>query len=257
MTEDNKPNRVKAMGKAVDVLDVVQDHPGLTLTEITDELGLSKSTVYLHLNTLDELGLVTRRKGGYYLGLRLLGYGIQARATNRLNEHAQAKVSDLAGETGELVGCFVEENGYCVYMCAEKGKNAINTDLYVGKRTYLHCAAGGKAILAFYDESHVDEIIERRGLPAMTEESITDVDELHKELTSIRDRGVAISEEESILGMIAVASPIIIDDEPIGSIAISLPIHRSTKKERDDLISLVKGAANEIQLNLEYSETVL
>lgn len=77
------------------------------------------------------------------------------------------------------------------------------------------------------DVDHIDAIIDRHGLPAVTENTITTEAELKEELTTIAQRGYAIDDEERVKGMRCVAAPITDEsNDPIGAISVSGPTNR-------------------------------
>jgi DNA-binding IclR family transcriptional regulator len=55
---------------------------------------------------------------------------------------------------------------------------AVSLDTYIGKEVPLHSTGNGKAILAHLPPERVEEIIEMRGLPKATENTITEPDAL-------------------------------------------------------------------------------
>ncbi len=160
-------------------------------------------------------------------------------------------MSDIATETEERAVFLVEEHGQAVYVHRACGKHAIRTNPGPGKRIPIHATAAGKAILAFLPRERAQEIVDRRGLPARTENTITDRDELFEELELIRDRGYAINQEENVRGVRAVGVPVRPYDRIAGAISISGPVQRMKEKEERDqqnLLNLLLGSANELEI---------
>jgi DNA-binding IclR family transcriptional regulator len=147
----------------------------------------------------------------------------------------------------------VEEHGRRVYLYQSRGENAVQTDSHVGMRVQLHCCGIGKAIPAHLPAKRVTEIIDEYGLPRWTEYTITDEDELFDELETIRDRGVAIDDEEWIRGLRCVAAPVMCDGEVLGAISVSGPTKRVDEDDVDRMIDLVRDTARVIELNAKYS----
>ncbi|WP_455428543.1 IclR family transcriptional regulator [Halarchaeum acidiphilum] len=139
-------------------------------------------------------------------------------------------------------------------MYTQTGENAVQTDAVIGKRGYLHSSASGKAILAALPDERVKEILDEHGMPASTEHTTIDVDTLFTELEEILDTGVAFNEEESTMGLHAVATAICdADGRPVGALSISGPAHRLKGKPfRQELPNLVLASANELELKLEF-----
>jgi len=239
------------------VIEGIEEAQPVGVTELSRALDIPTSSVQVYVNTLYENGYIVKVGSKYRLALRFFRHGMNALRTFEIYPAAKPKVYELAEETGELVAAFVEERGQAVYAVAAAGERAIRTDLNIGAHTDLHCTAGGKAMLANLPREDADAIIETRGLPAYTDSTITDVDDLEAELEEIRANGVAFNEEESIPNMNAVAAPVISGGTVLGSISISGPSTRfHGSLFEDELAGRVKSTANEIELNLEYDETV-
>jgi len=79
----------------------------------------------------------------------------------------------------------------------------------VGRPCPLHCNAAGKAILATLPERKLQRIVFQNNLPSITENTITDPDELLRELEAIQETDVAFSTEEAVIGMRGIASPVV------------------------------------------------
>lgn len=257
MKEESNLRPVETVETAIALLETIKRLDGARLTEVVAEHDLAKSTVRRHLKTLERNGYLVTEGKEYDVALRFLDYGIFARNNSSLYHAARSKVDELAEETGERVWCMSEENGLVTNLCTASGKKSVRTTARVGARTYLHQIAGGKAILARLPEERVETIVDRRGLPAKTERTITDRDELHEELAEIRERGIAYNRQESINGLHAVAAPIVREGStPIGSISISGPANRMKGTYFEETLpDLLLGTTNEIELNMFSQRT--
>jgi len=103
---------------------------------------------------------------------------------------AEDIVEQLAEQTEERAQFIVEEHGRGVYLHTATGNHAVQVNSRLGRVKSLHNSASGKAILPQLPEERVEEIVDRWGLEASTENTITDYDELLAELELVRDRGV-------------------------------------------------------------------
>jgi DNA-binding IclR family transcriptional regulator len=236
------------------IIETLNDSGTAGVTELARALDEPKSTVYNHLDTLNRRGYVVKTGNEYRLACRFLELGSTTRDRRLVYRIARDEVTTLAEETGELSGLIVEEHGYGVFLHRAKGDQAVRVDTHVGKRIHLHGAALGKAMLAFLPAKRVEEIIDRRGLPALTEHTITDEERLYEELKRIREAGVAFDDEERINGLRSVAVPLRTDDgEVLGAISIAGPTSRMRgERFRSELPDQLRSAANVIGLNITY-----
>lgn len=236
-----------------DILETLQARDGATASELSVALDISKSTLYGYLTTLHELEYVVKTDEEYDVSLKCLDHGTYAREKIPLIEHARSPLEHLATSTNQVAWLYVEEHGHLVYLLSAEGENAVRTRGRVGMRTHLHCTAAGKAILSHLPEARVREIIDRHGLPRLTDQTITEVDALFAALESVRERGYAFNVGESMENARAVAAPILVDDEPVGAVNVVGSASRLRGRGfREGMAEAVLGTANDIELNLRY-----
>lgn len=246
---------VQAAATTFEIIETLHELDGAGVAELAGELEMPKSTVHDHLQTLTSAEYLVNENGTYHVGARFLELGGFARSRMKLYQVASPELKKLAEETGEHANLMIEEHGKGIFLNKFKGQDAVTLDTHIGKRVHLHTTALGKAILSRRPESEVDEIIERHGLPGVTEKTVTDREELKAQLDDIRERGYAIDDEERVLGMRCVAAPICDeDDEPLGAISVSGPTNRFNDSVfEDEIPKSVLSAANVIEVNMTYS----
>lgn len=245
---------VRTAEKTLEIIDLLKEREGGRVTELADSLDMGASAVHNHLSTLMEHGYVVKEGDEYQLGLKFLELGGFTRNQVQLYKIAEPEIERLAEETGELVNLMTEERGWGVYLKRSKGKDALDLDTYAGKRVHLHSTALGKSILAYMPPERVDQIVEHRGLPKVTEQTIDNREALQQELEKVRERGHAIDQGERLKGLRCVSAPIMRDDEKVlGSISVSAPANRVNSVQlEEELPTLIKGSANVIELNIRY-----
>lgn len=246
---------VKSVETALRVIEALGDRDGAGVTELATVLDQPNSTIHNHLKTLERNEYIVNENGRYRIGTRFLKLGARTRDHHPVYEVARPEVDRIAQETGELSGLVIEEHGRGVFLYRGKGEQAVHVDTYPGKRIYLHGAALGKAILAELPTARVDEIVDRHGLPALTENTITDADDLHAELDQIRQQGIAFDDEERLDGLRSVAAAVTRESGAVlGSISIAGPTSRlRDDRFRHDIPDVVRSAVNVINLNVTYS----
>lgn len=255
MVEESRSGRtVKSVGTAIDIVDFVRESDGARQTEIAEHLSLADSTVHKHLNTLTENALLVEVDGEYRIGMEFLHLGGQAQNRTQVNRLARPIVEDLAEKSGEQSQYIVEEQGRGYHVHTAPSEHGTQIDTRIGKRIYLHANSSGKAIMAHLPDGRVDEIIDRWGMPAVTENTITDRDQLEEELERTRERGYAINDEEHVIGWGGVAAPVF---DPDGTVLGALAIGGPTKRYEGNLNesrlpNMVLEAANQLELRIEF-----
>lgn len=228
---DSRPRPVKTTQTSLALVRAVRERDGATLSELADRLELAKSTVHNHLHTLVDEGFLVREGDTYHVGLQFLSFGEHARHRNPLYAPARRRVYSIAEQTGKEADFIVEENGraYSVEYAIGESSHAVpeSSPFRAGNRFHMHNCASGKAMLASMAEDRVRSIVDRWGLPATTERTITDEATLFEELEAIRDRGYAVNDEELIDGYRSVGAAVTNPDgEVVGAFSVGGPTYR-------------------------------
>jgi len=245
---------VNALCATFEVVEFLSRNGVSPVRDIAKAVDRPKSTLYDHLDTLEELNYVVKEGSEYRLSSRFLWVGTQARANLRLFNVAAEEIDALADETGEHAALFIEENGFAAMLYTHGGDSAIQITQYDGMAFPPHCGAPGKVILAHMSGEKVDEIINKHGLPKYTEHTITDRDELFEELREIRERGCAFERSEHLNGVRSVAVPVTdTEDGVVGAVTVYGPASRF----QDDyftstLPEQLRQTANVIEVNYSY-----
>jgi DNA-binding IclR family transcriptional regulator len=256
MTSTNAPeNPVSTVDTTFDILEILLARNGASLTELARELGLAKSTVHRHLQTLHHRKYVVRENNSYYVSFRFLEFGKHTQNRKKGYQMAKEKVEELAIETDERAQFIIEEHGQAVYVHRETGSHAVQTDPGIGKRIPLYATSAGKAILTHLPDERVEEIFDQNGLLAMTEHTKTDREKLFEEFERIRERGYSVNKQENVEGLHAIGTPVRDGTGDIlGALSVSGPTHRMNGEWfEEELPNLLLGTANELELNIAHS----
>ena len=249
------PGPIKAAKTSFEIVETLRELNGGGVSEVAERLDKPTSTVHDYLRTLEADEYIVKEEGTYYVGTRFLQLGEQARARKEPFAIARPEVDDLADQTGEHANLMIEEHGLGVFLYKARGDKAVQLDTHAGMRVPLQTAALGKSIMAHRPREEVEAIIDRHGLPRVTENTITDRDELFDELEGIRERGYAYDDAERVKGMRCVAAPITDDDgRAIAAVSVSGPESRMREDHfTQEIPELVLRTSNVIEVNLTYS----
>jgi IclR family pca regulon transcriptional regulator len=202
---------IEALARGLEVLGLfTAERPALPLSEIVEALGLSKSTAFRILATLEQLGFLehdpaTRR---YRPGLKVFQLGFAALAGLDIQQIARPHLERLALELDETASMAVLEGADIVYVERIRNRAIVGVMLGVGSHLPAHSASLGKVLLADLPVPELTERLSRANLARMTDHTIVDRAALLAELAEIRRRGYAISDQELAVGLRAVAAPV-------------------------------------------------
>lgn len=199
---------VGSIPRAVAVLEVLASSGGpLGVSELARRCGFSKSSVQRVLRALHDSGLLERDGTRYRLGLKLFELGQQVPRQRDLRDAARPFMADLGQATGHQVHLAVLDGDDVLYLEVLRSANAPSLPTRMGSRWPAHGTGIGKAILAFADADVVERLV-AKGLPRLSERTISQPGSFVAELGRIRERGVAYDLEESRAGVACVASPV-------------------------------------------------
>src|SRR5262245_11851292 len=224
------------------------DGPGrLTLAQIVRRTGLPRSSAHRMLERLVALRWLRRSGRDYELGMRLVELGSLAVHQDRLHRAATPLLHDLHRATGLVVHMAVLDGSDVVYLEKIGDRMTAAIPSRVGGRQPAHCAAVGKAMLAYNDEADID-LTSRK-----TRYSIGTPAQLTAELAKVRAHGVAVDREESLSGFGCVAAPIGAPGEAVAAVSVCGPMNRMSFDQR--LAAPVRMTAMGIWRNVEGGVT--
>ena len=244
MNEPESGQVLQTTAVSLQIVDHVLELEGATLSELVEATGLAKSTVHSHLKTLAAYGYVVNEDNRYHLGAKFCHLGDYVRTRKEYHRVAEEVVAELAAESTMDVDFAVEEHGRIISLYGDLEFANSPRFLIDGRPFHVHTTASGKAIVAEYDDERVRSIVDRWGLPAATDHSITSEAELFDELERVRDQGYAENREESIEGFWAVGKAVKSPRGRVyGSLNLSGPSYLVDDETRATQIELLERAA--------------
>ncbi len=218
------PTGTQAVDRAARLLTEVVHAPGsVTFTELAAATGLAKSTTSRLLLALERNGLVRRDGDGRFRpGEVFVRYAWRGGAEAGLVGVAQPFMDRLGEATGETVNLGVASQGMVEQIAQVDSQYVIGATNWLGRPVPLHCAALGKVLLA-----HGAAELPAGRLEARTASTITSRAALDAELSDVRSRGFAVTDEELEPGLVAVAAPVYRDGAAVvAALSVSAPATR-------------------------------
>jgi len=226
----------------------------LGITPLASRLGLAKSTVHRLAATLTGAGFLEQNvdTGKYRLGLALFELGALVRRRMDVANEARPQLRELLEKTGETVQLGIIDQSSVLYVYEMESRRAIRMTAAVGARAPLHCTAVGKVLLAFQTPEDVKELADR-GLTQLTDKTVTKRDALLAMLKEVRARDCAIDDEESEIGLRAIAAPVRNQrGAVIAALGVAAPVQRMTKKVMQNCVPIVVATASAVSQRLGY-----
>ncbi len=190
--------RVQSVARAIDVLACFTDHAELGISELSDMLGLSKSTVYGMVNTLTAYSFLEQVSTNkrYRLGISLFEFGNLVHSRMDARREASVICQIMAQKYPATIHLAVPSNHEVIYIDKIDNRNAFVGYTQIGKRAPMYCTGVGKVLLAHMPSKYWDVYMSSVPLVKLTENTITDKRALRLELEKIRLEGVAVDRGE-------------------------------------------------------------
>ncbi len=258
---DYKPKYpVQTLGKALDILNYIKEHPsaeGVTISEISRELGIVKSGVHRMLDTLMAYKFVEKSSDSstsYRLGWGLYQAGNAVPKQHILSGSSYIMVMErLCRSFSETINLGLINSGETIIIHQIEPDRMLRTNTKVGEREPLYCTAIGKTFLSQMSDKELETYFEKVSIEKKTEKTITEYSKMAEELKKIRQNGYAVDNEEYVDGMICIAMPIKnFMGKIVYGISVSGPSGRMTEEKRKEIIPNLEKACAEISAYLGY-----
>lgn len=235
---------IQVLTKARRILDVFLRQPRvLTATEVQEQTGLPPSTSLRLLRSLVAEGFLDREGGGYRMGLQMLGWAAVARASLDVVAVGQAVLEDLRKASGESAYLYVRDGFQHVCVAVADSEHPVRQVLRVGQVLPLHAGSAGKVFLAF--DRQASGGLNMGRLPALTENTITDIAELKATVENVRKVGYCASFEERVIGAASLSAPIFADSGVLEAVVgVAAPRQRFGPERVPELSTAVVQAAD-------------
>ncbi len=202
---------VPALAQGLSLLNLFsRDAPTLTAPEIATRLGLSRTTVFRLLHTLQLMGFVSREQDerSYSPGPALLNRGFAYLASLDLVERAQPILQRLRDETGMSAHLAVRDGQEIVYVARFAARTTVASSVQIGTRFPVHATVMGRMTICDLSDRELAALFPREPLAAFSEQTPTTLLALKEILSKDRAVGYAVSQSYFERGVSSVAAPV-------------------------------------------------
>jgi IclR family transcriptional regulator, acetate operon repressor len=242
--------QVQSLTRGLSILEsLARAEGGLTLTDVAQRVGLPPSTAHRLLSTLEKMGYVFQAGdlGLWYVGLQAFTVGSSFLAARDWAAQSHPYMRRLMEQAGETANLAILDGSEAVFIDQVQCRETMRTIVRLGSRVPLHASGVGKAIFAALPDDQIEAILKVRGLPRITDNTITSSEIMWASLRVIRQRGFSFDDEEHLVGTRCVASPIYDEHaDVLGAISLAGPVSRLPDTRIKQLGPLVAHTAEEI-----------
>lgn len=236
---------IATIERAVDVLFLFTRRGGdLGVTEIANELDISKAVVHRILTSLRDRDLITVNEDSrrYSLGPAVLDLAAAYQDSLDIRAEAIEVMRSLSATTGETATMSIRHGQRRVYVDQIVPDREVKMSVQVGSSSPLHAGATGKAFLAWSSEVEQETYL-AGDLEPVTPETLVDPVLLRRELGQIRKQGFAVSMGERQAGAGSVAAPVLDHRRiPVAVIGVCGPLERFRDEAADAAKHVVEAS---------------
>ena len=202
---------VGGVDKGLQVLRAFYDRPTpLSLTDVAAATGMGRSAAQRFLYTLKALGYLRQNPSTkrYTLSPSVLDFGYAYLRNDSLVEKSFTYLLDASKRTDETVNLTELDGTEVIYVSRFPSRKVISVDIILGARLPVYCTAPGRAMLSQMTPADAEAIIARSDRVARTPFTEVAPDRIMARVAEARRLGYALSNQESYVGDISVASPV-------------------------------------------------
>lgn len=248
----------KPTERVLSILNLLSASPNLSLTDISTQLHIPKSTLspilaemvtqnYLYLSTDTNL---------YSIGVSSVYLADAYNQTNQIIPFLKNTMKKITNNVGEICQLGKLDGDQIFYILKEEP----NTDTpikivsHVGKKLPAYCTALGKALLSQLSEQEFNLLYpSSKKLLQIAPKTITEIAQLKDNLNSIKLSGIASEYEEVNEHLCCFAVPLNINDHDKVALSITTPIFRMTKEKEQQIKLNLLNAKEKIE---SYARTI-
>jgi DNA-binding IclR family transcriptional regulator len=232
------------------------DEP-IRLHDLAQKLQMNASTVHRFLVPLQQKGYVNQDpdSGRYHLTLKICGLANNVSSRLEIRKIAFPFLRNMARIFQESANLSIEEADMSILyveVVTAPGKTLMTTQR-IGHAAPMHCTGIGKILLLEYSPQKLERLIQSKGLPRFTANTLTTREDLLKELEEIRRNGYAFDNEECEEGARCIAAPIRdYANRIVAGISVSGPVGRMNDAHIYANLPYLLEAAEQISLRLGW-----
>ncbi len=246
---DKAPAPIQSLDRALALLETLAEGGGMTLSEIATALDQSPSTMYRVLSTLEAREVVEMdpQNQEWAIGPMAFRLGSAFLRRSGMVERSRPAMRALMEATGETSNLGIARHGKVMFISQVETTESIRAFFPPGTLSPMHASGIGKALLARFPADRLDRFLRDQPLDRFTDKTLITPNALRADLARGRDRGFAVDDEETTIGMRCVAAPILnVHDEAVAGISVSGPSHRLAPEDIARVGRLVADAAAQV-----------
>ncbi|MFB9123089.1 DNA-binding transcriptional regulator KdgR [Paraburkholderia dipogonis] len=254
----DKGESASSIGRVFAILGAIGDSGQIGISELSQRLGMSKTTVHRVIQTLKALGYVTQEveTERYRLTIRLFELGAKALESVDLVREADVEMRRIGEATREAVHLGAFDEDAIIYIHKIDADYGLRMQSRIGRRNPLHSTAIGKVLLAWMDPADAREVLSHVEFRKSTQKTLSSAEAVLNILPHVREQGYGEDNEEQEEGLRCLAVPVFDRfGRVIAGLSISFPTMRCGADTKSHYVALLRKSGLAISTRLGYRET--
>jgi DNA-binding IclR family transcriptional regulator len=215
-----------AAGRVADILEyVAAQSGGATFSEIMRGLSIPRSSLHPLVHTLNKRRFLHYRENEqrYFLGDRIFSLGTEYGGGTGLLGMINDVLMELSRNVGETCYFGVLSGNEVLYLLKQVTSSPIQVTARPGYRLKAYASSIGKSLISQFDKDALLRLYPD-GLEPVTENTITDIDELYSQLSEGKEKGFFYEREESSAHVQCVAMPVFWQGKIMAAMSVAFPV---------------------------------
>ena len=254
----DKGESLSSVARVFAILGAIGDSGQIGISELSQRLSLSKTTVHRVLQTLKALGYVTQEveTERYRLTIRLFELGAKALESVDLVREADIEMRRIGSVTREAVHLGTFDEDAIIYIHKIDADYGLRMQSRIGRRNPLHSTAIGKVLLAWMEPAEAREVLSHIELRKSTAKTLSSAEAVMSILPQVRAQGYGEDIEEQEEGLRCLAVPVFDRfGRVIAGLSVSFPTMRCGADTKLHYVALLKEAGAAVSARLGYRES--
>lgn len=230
---------------------------GLTLAELSQRLHAPKSSLFPIVHTMADQNFIFYNEAAqkYTIGLNSYLVGISYMNRHNVFERIKDEMKTIVQQCSEICQFGILEHDLVLYLAKVDSPEPVRLASDIGKRLPAYCTSLGKALLSRLSMDELRELYPEPLLP-FTENTVKNLEELYRQLLSVRETSIALEQGETHPDISCVAVPLIRNQQVAASVSVSVPTFRFTPKKKEQIETLLLRAKPKLEKLLEQNEQI-
>ncbi len=240
----------KSLEKSFKILEILSKSIfPLKASNISRKANLSRTTTFRLLSVLSDLGYIHKNLSSntYTMGHKAFQFGETSDYLQSISETSKEILKDISSQTNLITYLAMLEGSQIVHSDKISNNTDDATVRTFRMRLDAHCCSLGKVMLAYRPENEVSTIYRSYNFYPHTNNTITNLIDLKKQLTKIRKDGFALNHGEAFENSYGIGVAILDKDKrSFAGIALSGSKNILNPKSMDDFVHLLQDASIKI-----------